>query len=66
MRLLNHGVLDLRVGTDPGYASRMIADPGAIFLAHTPAFAFFRDSEKILNMAEASGYRRIVDTAISG
>jgi 4-amino-4-deoxy-L-arabinose transferase-like glycosyltransferase len=65
LRLLNRGALDLRVGTDPGFATRMIADPGAIFLAHTPAFSFFHDNEKILRLAEASGYRRIVDASIS-
>jgi len=70
LRLLNHGQVPVRVGTDlvsraetNGDARqgvmKAIAAPDSLFLAHTKDWEFFAaNDEKLVNFAAANGYRR--------
>jgi hypothetical protein len=77
LRYLNRGKLKLAVGNDPigkpqlsdddrAAVLRMLADPGAVFIAHTKDFESFPGTnEKLAKFAAAEGYRRNVLTVIS-
>ena len=70
LRLLSHGTLPVLVGDDPVnkpqlsaedrlIVGRMVADPGAIFVAHTKAFENFTGVNlKLLKFAGEAGYQR--------
>ena len=70
MRLLSHGKLPLRVGTDPiakkaledadrEYLARTLSDTGNLFINHTRDFEFFAGvNEKLVKYAADAGYRR--------
>jgi hypothetical protein len=70
LRLLNHGVVPVRVGTDLVSRAeankddkqgvlKAIAAPDSLFLAHTKDWEFFAgNDEKLVNFAAAAGYRR--------
>ena len=77
LRYLNRGRLKLAAGTDPiskkelSPADReaviqMLADPGAVFVAHTKEFENFQGTnEKLVKFADAAGYRRDMLAVIS-
>jgi 4-amino-4-deoxy-L-arabinose transferase-like glycosyltransferase len=77
LRYLNHGKLKLADGTDPiskpelGPGGReavlhMLADPGAIFVAHTRDFENFQGTnDRLMKFAAAEGYRRDMLAAIA-
>ena len=60
LRLLSHGRLPLRVGMDEFPADAvalMAADPGNLFVSHTPEFAIFPDvNPRLVAAAHAAGY----------
>jgi hypothetical protein len=70
LRYLNHGQLKLAVGTDPITKKelneddrvalrRMLADPGAVFVAHVKADENFAGvNENFVKFAEGEGYRQ--------
>jgi 4-amino-4-deoxy-L-arabinose transferase-like glycosyltransferase len=70
LRFLNRGTLKLAMGSDPirnpqlTAADReavlhMVADPGAVFVAHTKPFENFTGTnQKLVEFATAQGYRR--------
>jgi 4-amino-4-deoxy-L-arabinose transferase-like glycosyltransferase len=68
LRLLDHGTLPLRLGTDQvakpeltgddrELLTRIVTGPGHVFLAHTPDFEFFPHNRKFLEFAAGLGYR---------
>lgn len=77
LRYLNHGKLKLAVGTDPmskpqlspadrEAALRIVADPGAVFVAHTKEFENFPGiDERLVKFAGSEGYRRDMLAVIS-
>jgi 4-amino-4-deoxy-L-arabinose transferase-like glycosyltransferase len=77
LRYLNRGKLKLAVGNDPiskpqltpgdrEAILRMIADPGAVFVAHTKEFENFAGTnQRLVNFAESEGYRRGMLAVIS-
>jgi hypothetical protein len=77
LRYLNHGKLKLAVGSDPiskpvlspgdrEPVLRMLADPGAVFIAHTKDFENFAGTnERLAKFAAAEGYRRDMLAVIS-
>jgi hypothetical protein len=77
LRYLNHGKLKLASGSDPfskphlspadrEAALRIVADPGAVFVAHTKEFENFQGTnERLLQFAGAEGYRRDMLAVIS-
>jgi 4-amino-4-deoxy-L-arabinose transferase-like glycosyltransferase len=77
LRYLNHGKLKLAGGTDPiskkeltpadrDAVLRMLADPGAIYVAHTKDFENFQGANQHLQaFAAAEGYRRDMLTVVS-
>jgi 4-amino-4-deoxy-L-arabinose transferase-like glycosyltransferase len=77
LRYLNRGRLKLAAGPDPiskkelSPADReaviqMLADPGAVFVAHTKEFENFQGTnEKLVKFADAAGYRRDMLAVIS-
>jgi len=77
LRYLNRGKLKLAVGNDvvsnkeltPAdreAALRMVADPGAVFIAHTKDFENFAGTnDRLLKFAAAEGYRREMLAVIS-
>jgi hypothetical protein len=70
LRLLNHGKLPLRVGTDLVSQAKANADdrqtlmkaiaaPDNVFLAHTKDFEFFQgNDDRLVNYATAAGFKR--------
>ena len=76
LRLLNHGKLPLRVGTDPiskpelgdtdrEFLAQMIGSPDHLFINHTREFEFFSGvNTKLVGYAGAAGYRRQIDAVI--
>lgn len=70
LRLLSDGTLPLLVGDDPiskpelsvqdrGPVERMVADPGAVFIAHTKDFEDFPQvNNKLVKFARGIGYQR--------
>jgi hypothetical protein len=76
LRLLNHGKLKLRVGSDPiakreltgedrEFLQRMIADPGHVFINHTKPFEFFVGvNAKLVKYAADQGFRREIMAVI--
>jgi len=77
LRYLNRGKLKLAVGSDPiskpqlspadrEPVLRMLADPGAVFIAHTKDFENFQGTnERLVKFASAEGYRRDMLAVIS-
>ena len=77
LRYLNHGKLKLAGGSDPiskkelapadrDAVLRMLADPGAIYVAHTKDFENFQGTNQHLQaFAAAEGYRREMLTVVS-
>jgi hypothetical protein len=77
LRYLNHGKLKLAEGTDPiskpqlspadrEPVLRMLADPGAVFVAHTKEFENFQGTnERLVKFADAEGYRRDMLAVVS-
>jgi 4-amino-4-deoxy-L-arabinose transferase-like glycosyltransferase len=77
LRYLNHGKLKLAVGSDPiskpqlsladrEPVLRMLADPGAVFIAHTKDFENFQGTnDRLVKFAAAEGYRRDMLAVIS-
>jgi hypothetical protein len=77
LRMLNRGTLTLRVGTDPisksgaltdadrEFLASMIGSEGHLFINHTKDFEFFTGvNTKLVNYAEAAGYRRRMEAVI--
>jgi hypothetical protein len=70
LRYLTHGTVQALVGSDPiskpelspadrEAALRMVADPGAVFVAHTKDFENFQGTnDKLVKFAASEGYRR--------
>jgi hypothetical protein len=70
LRYLTHGTVPALVGSDPiskpelspadrEAALRMVADPGAVFVAHTKDFENFQGAnDKLVKFAASEGYRR--------
>jgi len=77
LRYLSHGNLPLAVGNDPiskpqlspedrEPVLRMLADPGAVFVAHTKDFENFQGTnDHLVKFAAAEGYRRDMLAVIS-
>jgi hypothetical protein len=77
LRYLSHGKLPLAVGNDPiskpqlspedrEPVLRMLADPGAVFVAHTKDFENFQGTnDHLVKFAAAEGYRRDMLAVIS-
>ena len=77
LRYLNHGKLKLAVGSDPiskpqlgpgdrETVLRMLADPGAVFIAHTKDFENFQGAnDRLVKFAAAEGFRRDMLAVIS-
>lgn len=77
LRYLNHGKLKLAVGSDPiskpqlsladrEPVLRMLADPGAVFIAHTKDFENFQGTnDRLVKFAAGEGYRRDMLAVIS-
>ena len=64
LRLLSHGTLPV-AGTDVP-VDKMVATPGAVFLAHTKAFENFTGvDDKLVKSAAEIGYRREMITVMS-
>ena len=76
LRMLNRGKLALRVGTDPiskpdltdadrEFLEKMIGEPDHLFINHTKDFEFFTGvNTKLVQYAEAAGYRRQIEAVI--
>jgi len=76
LRLLNHGKLKLRVGSEPiskpeltgedrESLQRMIGDPGHVFINHTKDFEFFGGvNAKLVKYAADHGFRREIMAVI--
>ncbi|MBS1858776.1 MAG: glycosyltransferase family 39 protein [Acidobacteria bacterium] len=76
LRMLNHGTLPLRVGTDPiskpelndadrEFLAQMIGRPDHIFINHTKDFEFFSGvNDRLVKYARDAGYSRQVEAVI--